>query len=103
MDAPLGSGHPEITTRVGSPSVWESMTVSSCMDPRSSAAIRQTFANQGADHFPVVAGKLEPRGTDRGASHADLLLHELDQLDELGNGIEPQQRQEPFVERPRRF
>ena len=37
------------------------------------------------------------------AAHADLLLHELDQLDKLGHRVHPQQGQEPAIERRRVF
>src|SRR5690349_3871579 len=101
--APGGSGHPPMTTRVGSPSVCESTTDTSRMACGGSVPIREPFADQRADHLALIAGQLHARRAYHCAPLADLLLHELDQLNELGNGVEAQQGQEPMVERACRF
>ncbi len=49
--------------------------------------------------FPLGTYQFEARRADLGAAHADHLLSKLDQLHELGDSIEAQQRQEPVVQR----
>ena len=52
----------------------------------------------GEGGFAFGAGQNEARGAHAFMAHADLLLHELDELHELGHGVHAQQGEEPAVE-----
>src|SRR5579862_9391217 len=46
---------------------------------------------------PFLANQLQPWGTDACAAHADHLLRQLDQLNELGHRVHSKEGQEPAV------
>src|SRR5215510_3807214 len=64
-------------------------------------AAGETLANERGHFSQLAADQLESRRTNRCVSLPDFRLHELDQLNELRNRVETQQRQEPLVQRAR--
>ncbi len=86
---PGSSPTPEVTTRVGMPSVWLSTAAMTSRDrirgPPCSAGLR-----------PAVVGiggwQSQPGQADRAAVQPGLLLGHLDRLDEAGVGVPAQER-----------
>src|SRR5580658_7778469 len=56
------------------------------------------MTNYSVGGFQFFADYLQFRGTDASIANAKFLLHQFDQLDELGNRIQTQQRQEPAIQ-----
>ena len=53
--------------------------------------------------FALLTGERKTRRPNALAPHSDFRLHELDELNEFRNGIEPKQREKPAVEIECRF
>src|SRR5215469_17494363 len=95
MEPEPRSGPPAMTTRVGSPSVWESMTrtVSVMFWAR-----RDGMADDGQYLFAFRTLERETRRADRLGTETGFRHREFDVLHEFDFSIEVQERRVPAVE-----
>src|SRR5579875_202155 len=99
MVAPGSTPTPEVTTRVGIPSVWLSTAPMTRRERMGGSGVRAGQVGSGGrpDLLRVFGRELQAGEAYRPAVPADLFLGDLDGLHETGVGVPAQQRQQRHV------
>src|SRR5438093_5483173 len=99
---PPSSGPPLMTTRVGSPAVWESITWMRCIRClRKLWTVLDAVVDNLQDRFPFLSHQWHARRAHPFSSETAFLHGQLDVLDKFDVRVQMQQRREPAVDRAR--